>query len=159
MLRINPELDVRMVCERVDGAALDTLVATADVVLDCSDNFATRQAVNRACVLRKVPLVSGAALRFDGQVSVFDLRVAGAACYGCLFAPSEPAPEAPCATMGVFAPLVGMIGTVQAAEALKLLAGVGESLAGKLLMVNALTMEWTTMRFARTPGCEVCGAN
>lgn len=157
LLRINPDVDIRLVAQRVGETELDALVAQADVVLDCCDNFATRQAVNRACLKHRRPLVSGAALRFDGQVSVYDLRNPEAPCYGCLFPPSEPAPEAACATMGVFAPLVGMVGTVQAAEALKLLTGVGETLAGRLLMVNAMTMEWTTMRLARTPGCEVCG--
>jgi molybdopterin/thiamine biosynthesis adenylyltransferase len=126
-------------------------------VLDCCDNFDTRHAVNRACVRHGVPLVSGAALRFDGQISVFDRRQPGAPCYACLFPPSHPAPEVACATMGVFAPLVGMVGTVQAAEALKLLMGIGTTLAGRLLMVDALGMEWTTMRLARVPDCEVCG--
>ncbi|AZG12687.1 HesA/MoeB/ThiF family protein [Cupriavidus pauculus] len=157
LLRINPDIAVQTVARRVGDAELDALVADATVVLDCCDNFATRQAVNRACLKHRKPLVSGAALRFDGQVSVYDLRDPEAPCYGCLFPPSEPAPEAACATMGVFAPLVGMVGTVQAAEALKLLTGVGQTLAGRLLMVNAMTMEWTTMRLARTPGCEVCG--
>lgn len=157
LLRINPDIAVQTVARRVGDAELDALVADATVVLDCCDNFATRQAVNRACLKHRKPLVSGAALRFDGQVSVYDLRDPEAPCYGCLFPPSEPAPEAACATMGVFAPLVGMVGTVQAAEALKLLTGLGQTLAGRLLMVNAMTMEWTTMRLARTPGCEVCG--
>ena len=157
LLRINPDIDVELVSQRVGDAELDGLVAGADVVIDCCDNFATRQAVNRACLKHRKPLVSGAALRFDGQVSVYDLRQTDAPCYGCLFPPSEPAPEAACATMGVFAPLVGMVGTVQAAEALKVLAGVGQTLSGRLLMVNAMTMEWTTMRLARTPDCEVCG--
>lgn len=157
MLRINPEIDVRLVPSRVGDSELDVLVRDADVVLDCCDNFATRHAVNRACVAHRVPLVSGAALRFDGQISVFDRRRDDAPCYACLFPPSENAPEAACATMGVFAPLVGMVGTVQAAEALKLIAGVGETLAGRLLMVDAFRMEWTTMALARTPDCEVCG--
>jgi molybdopterin/thiamine biosynthesis adenylyltransferase len=159
MLRINPGLEIVTVPARVGDAELDQLVASASVVLDCCDNFATRQAVNRACVRHKVPLVSGAALRFDGQISVFDRRQPEAPCYACLFPPAEPAPEVACATMGVFAPLVGMVGTVQAAEALKLLAGVGDSLAGRLLMVNALSMEWTTMRLARTPDCPVCAGH
>jgi molybdopterin/thiamine biosynthesis adenylyltransferase len=159
MLRINPEIEVRTVPRRIDGTSLGELVAQADVVLDCSDNFATRQAVNRACVEYRVPLVSGAALRFDGQVSVFDRRRDDGPCYACLFPPSEQAPEAACATMGVFAPLVGMVGTVQAAEALKLLAQTGESLAGRLLMVDALKMEWTAMRLTRAPECEVCGGH
>lgn len=159
MLRINPGVQVEIIATRVGDAELDQLVAQADVVLDCCDNFATRQAVNRACVRHRVPLVSGAALRFDGQISVFDRRRDDAPCYACLFPPSEPAPEVACATMGVFAPLVGMVGTVQAAEALKLLSGVGQSLAGRLLMVNAMTMEWTTMRLARTPDCPVCAGH
>jgi len=159
MLRINPGVEVDIIAARVGDAELDKLVATASVVLDCCDNFATRQAVNRACVKHRVPLVSGAALRFDGQISVFDRRQPDAPCYACLFPPAEPAPEVACATMGVFAPLVGMVGTVQAAEALKLLTGVGLSLAGRLLMVNALNMEWTTMQLARTPDCPVCGGH
>ncbi|CAG9178367.1 Molybdopterin-synthase adenylyltransferase [Cupriavidus laharis] len=159
MLRINPGVQVEVIAARVGDAELDQLVAQADVVLDCCDNFATRQAVNRACVRHRVPLVSGAALRFDGQISVFDRRQDDAPCYACLFPPSEPAPEVACATMGVFAPLVGMVGTVQAAEALKLLSGVGQSLAGRLLMVNAMTMEWTTMQLARTPDCPVCSGH
>jgi molybdopterin/thiamine biosynthesis adenylyltransferase len=159
MLRINPGVRVEVIAARVGDAELDQLVAQADVVLDCCDNFATRQAVNRACVRHRVPLVSGAALRFDGQISVFDRRQDDAPCYACLFPPSEPAPEVACATMGVFAPLVGMVGTVQAAEALKLLSGVGQSLAGRLLMVNAMTMEWTTMQLARTPDCPVCSGH
>ncbi|CAG2161191.1 HesA/MoeB/ThiF family protein [Cupriavidus numazuensis] len=159
MLRINPGVQVEVIAARVGDAELSQLVAQADVVLDCCDNFATRQAVNRACVHHRVPLVSGAALRFDGQISVFDRRQDNAPCYACLFPPSEPAPEVACATMGVFAPLVGMVGTVQAAEALKLLSGVGQSLAGRLLMVNAMTMEWTTMQLARTPDCPVCAGH
>ncbi|QYY31919.1 MULTISPECIES: HesA/MoeB/ThiF family protein [Cupriavidus] len=159
MLRINPGVQVDVIAARVGDADLEQLVAQADVVLDCCDNFATRQAVNRACVHHRVPLVSGAALRFDGQISVFDRRQDNAPCYACLFPPSEPAPEVACATMGVFAPLVGMVGTVQAAEALKLLSGVGQSLAGRLLMVNAMTMEWTTMQLARTPDCPVCAGH
>ncbi|CAG2139173.1 Molybdopterin-synthase adenylyltransferase [Cupriavidus yeoncheonensis] len=159
MLRINPGVQVEVIAARVGDAELDQLVAQVDVVLDCCDNFATRQAVNRACVRHRVPLVSGAALRFDGQISVFDRRQDDAPCYACLFPPSEPAPEVACATMGVFAPLVGMVGTVQAAEALKLLSGVGQSLAGRLLMVNAMTMEWTTMQLARTPDCPVCSGH
>ncbi|QET02918.1 MULTISPECIES: HesA/MoeB/ThiF family protein [Cupriavidus] len=157
MLRINPDLDIQLVPRRVSDAELGPLVAQADVVLDCTDNFVTRHAINRACVAHRVPLVSGAALRFDGQVSVYDLRQPDAPCYGCLFPPSVPAPEAACASMGVFAPLVGMVGTVQAAEALKLLSGVGRPLAARLLMVNALTMEWNEMRLARAPDCEICG--
>lgn len=155
--RLNPGVAVELVPERVDLERLEALVRTADVVLDCCDNFATRHAINRACVVHRVPLVSGAAIRFDGQISVYDKRVPENPCYACLFPPSADAPEVACATMGVFAPVVGMVGTVQAAEALKLLIGTGESLAGKLLMLDARNMEWTSLALARNPECEVCG--
>jgi len=153
---INPEVRVNALRERADAARLDELVAQADVVLDCSDNFATRQAVNAACVAQARPLVSGAAIGFDGQVSVYDTRDAAQPCYACLFPPDAPFEEARCATMGVFAPLVGIIGSVQAAEALKLLAGVGHSLAGRLQMLDARHMEWTEIAIARAPECPVC---
>lgn len=158
MQRINPEADVRPILTRADAAQLAALVAEADVVLDCSDNFATRQAVNAACVRHGRPLVAGAAIGFDGQVSVYDPRAAQAPCYACVFPPDAPPEEVRCATMGVFAPLVGIIGSVQAAEALKLLAGVGSSLAGRLQMLDARRMEWSEIRIARQPGCTVCAA-
>jgi molybdopterin-synthase adenylyltransferase len=154
---INPEVAVHAVVQRADAASLETLVATADVVLDCSDNFATRHAVNAACVKHHKPLVAGAAIGFDGQISVYDTRTPGAPCYACAFPPDAAFEEARCATMGVFAPLVGIIGTVQAAEALKLLTGIGTSLAGRLQMLDARTMEWTEIRIARQPHCKVCG--
>jgi len=153
---INPEVNVAALTERADGERLSALVAAADVVLDCSDNFATRHAVNRACVAHRVPLVSGAAIRFDGQVSVFDPRAADTPCYACLFAPDQEFEEVRCSTMGVFAPLVGIIGTMQAAEALKVVAGIGEPLAGRLLLLDARSMEWTSIRVARDPHCSVC---
>ena len=139
-------------------SALAALVRDADVVLDCSDNFATRHALNRACVAARKPLVSGAGIRFDGQVAVFDLRSAEAACYHCLFAEDGAGEEERCATMGVFAPLVGIVGTMQAMEAIKLVAGVGETLAGRLLMFDALASRWHEVRLARDPHCRVCGA-
>lgn len=154
---INPEVRVVALCERADARRLHELVADADVVIDCSDNFATRHAVNEACVAHATPLVSGAAIGFDGQVSVYDTRGTANPCYACLFPPDAVFEEARCATMGVFAPLVGIIGSVQAAEALKLLAGVGSSLAGRLQMLDARAMEWTEIAMARTPGCPVCG--
>ena len=154
---INPDVQVRALAQRADAAMLATLVAEADVVLDCSDNFSTRHAVNAACVAHRKPLVSGAAIGFDGQVSVYDTRQAEAPCYACLFPPDVAFEETACATMGVFAPLVGIIGSVQAAEALKLLAGVGQSLAGRLLMLDARNMGWEQIRIARQPGCAVCG--
>jgi molybdopterin/thiamine biosynthesis adenylyltransferase len=154
--QINPEIEVIALTERAEGSRLAELVSQATVVLDCSDNFATRHAVNRACVEQRVPLVSGAAIKFDGQVSVFDARE-DAPCYACLFPPDQKFEEVLCSTMGVFAPLVGIIGTVQAAEALKLAAGIGESLAGRLLLLDGRSMEWTSIKVARNAACSVCG--
>ena len=158
VLAIAPALDVVAIARRADAAALAELVADADVVLDCSDNFATRQAINAACVAAGVPLVSGAAISFDGQLSTWDTRRADAPCYACVFPPDGAPPEVRCATMGVFAPLVGIVGAMQAAEALKLVAGIGQSLAGRLQMLDARTMEWTTIRVPRDPACPVCAA-
>ena len=155
--RINPLANVVPLHTRLEGAALDEQVAAADVVLDCCDNFATRHAVNRACVKHRKPLVSGAAIRFDGQVSVFDMRDPEAACYHCLFPEGEDIEEVRCAVMGVFAPIVGMIGTTQAAEALKLIVGCGTPLTGRLLLLDGLAMEWRSVDFGRDPGCAVCG--
>ena len=155
--RYNPGVEVVALQARAEGELLDELVASADVVLDCCDNFATRHAVNRACVKFAKPLVSGAAIRFDGQVSVFDLRDKEAPCYHCLFPEGQDLEELRCAVTGVFAPLTGMIGTVQAAEALKLLMGIGESLNGRLLLLEALSMDWRSIKLARDPDCPVCG--
>jgi molybdopterin/thiamine biosynthesis adenylyltransferase len=157
LAKINPEVGIVTVPARVGDAELATLVADADVVLDCSDNFATRHAVNRACVAARRPLVSGAALRFDGQLAVFDVRDPASPCYHCLFGEGDELEETRCATMGVFAPLVGIVGSTQAAEALKLLAGVGRSLAGRLLLLDALTMQWREVGVPRDPQCSVCG--
>jgi len=154
---INPGIEVIALQERADAPRLAQMVAAADLVLDCSDNFATRHAVNAACVAHRKPLVSGAAIGFDGQVSVYDTRAETNPCYACVFPPEAAFEEVRCATMGVFAPLVGIIGTVQAAEALKLLAGVGSSLAGRLQMLDARAMEWTEIRIARNAACSVCG--
>ena len=153
---INPDVQVLPVVQRADAAWLARAVAEADVVLDCSDNFQTRQAVNAACVAARKPLVSGAAIGFDGQISVYDSRQADAPCYACIFPPDATFEEVRCSTMGVFAPLVGIIGSMQAAEALKLLAGVGSSLAGRLQMLDARSMEWTEIRLPRQPACPVC---
>jgi molybdopterin-synthase adenylyltransferase len=153
---INADVQVVPVAQRADQDALADLVCTATVVLDCSDNFATRHALNRACVTHRKPLVSGAAIRFDGQVAVFDLRHDTSPCYACLFPPGDGEDEL-CAVMGVFAPLTGIIGTTQAAEALKLAAGIGESLEGRLLMLDALSMRWHSVRVKRDPACPVCG--
>ena len=152
---INDDVEVLPVTSRADEAALMELVGSATVVLDCSDNFATRHALNRACVAHRKPLVSGAAIRFDGQVAVFDLRDPDSPCYACLFPPGDGEDEL-CSVMGVFAPLTGIIGTTQAAEALKIAAGIGESLKGRLLMLDALGMRWHSVRVRRDPGCPVC---
>jgi len=154
---INPEIKVNALAERVAGARLGELTRSADIVLDCSDNFATRHAINRACVAHRRPLVSGAGVRFDGQIAVFDLRDAQAPCYHCLFPEHGDSEDLRCAVMGVFAPLTGIIGSMQAAEALKLLAGIGETLSGRLLLLDALAMEWRTVRLKRDPACAVCG--
>ncbi|MCC7484181.1 MAG: molybdopterin-synthase adenylyltransferase MoeB [Burkholderiales bacterium] len=156
LAEVNPEVAVTALAERVDEARLAALVAAADVVLDGSDNFPTRHAVNRACALQRKPLVSGAALRFDGQVAVFDFRAAASPCYACLFPEDAEAEEERCAVMGVFAPLTGIVGTTQAAEALKLVTGVGETLAGRLLLIDALAMQVRTITLARDPACRVC---
>ncbi|EXI74344.1 MAG TPA: molybdopterin-synthase adenylyltransferase MoeB [Candidatus Accumulibacter phosphatis] len=153
---INPEVQVEMVPHRLAGDALAALVAETDVVLDCSDNFATRHAVNRACVRHRKPLVSGAAIRFAGQLAVFDSRRRHSPCYNCLFPETGEVDEVRCAVMGVFAPLTGIIGTMQAAEALKLIAGAGEVTVGRLWLLDGLAMEWRSVRFGQDPECPVC---
>jgi molybdopterin/thiamine biosynthesis adenylyltransferase len=155
---LNPDVAVRAVARRADDALLDELLAEADIALDCTDNFATRQALNRASVRHKRPLVSGAAIGFDGQVAVYDPRQSDSPCYACLFPPTTAVEEVRCATMGVFAPLVGIVGALQAAEALKLLAGIGPGLTGRLLMVDARRAEFTEVRLKRQSACPVCGA-
>lgn len=158
IVALNPGVRVRTVAQRADEAQLTELAAAADIVLDCTDNFATRQALNRACVATGRPLVSGAAIGFDGQISVYDPRRAASPCYACVFPPTQAVEEARCATMGVFAPLVGIIGTLQASEALKLLCGIGEPLVGRLLMLDARRTEWTELRLPRQADCPVCSA-
>ena len=157
LARLNPDIRIEPLEERAGAERLMALARCADVVLDCSDNFATRHALNRACVAARKPLVSGAGIRFDGQVAVFDLRREGAPCYNCLFAEGGEGDEERCATMGVFAPLVGIIGTFQALEAIKLLAGIGETLAGRLMLFDALASRWHEVRLSRDPHCRVCG--
>ncbi|SDZ83609.1 HesA/MoeB/ThiF family protein [Acidovorax soli] len=155
---INPEVRVTALQARADAALLDTLVPQATVVLDCSDNYATRHAINAACVRHGKPLVAGAVIRFDGQITVVDPRDAVSPCYACVFPPDAAFEEVQCSTMGVFAPLVGVVGAMQAAEALKLLSGAGPSLAGRLLMLDGRAMEWSTMHLNRHPHCPVCAA-
>lgn len=156
IFELNPEVTVQAVQTKSTEAEMATLVAQADVVVDCSDNFATRYALNRLCFQHKTPLVSGAAIRFEGQISVFDFRNKTTPCYHCLYPDVGSDQEMRCADNGVFAPLVGMIGTAQAAEVLKLILNVGETLQGRLLLLDALTAEWRTIKLARDPKCTVC---
>lgn len=158
LLAINPDLSITTLQERADPQGLQKLLGHADVVLDCSDNFQTRQAINAACVYHGVPLVSGAAIRFDGQLAVYDARLPDSPCYACVFPPDTPLEETRCATMGVFAPLVGIIGSMQAAEALKLVSGAGTPAVGRLLMLEGRDMRWTDIRLPRNPHCAVCGS-
>ncbi len=154
--RINPEVVVHTVQEKSTEQAFEKLISAADVVLDCSDNFATRYALNRLCFKLKTPLVSGAAIGFEGQVTVFDFRHQASPCYHCLFPDDGSEAEMRCSENGVFSPLVGMIGATQAAEAMKLLMGVGQSLEGRLLLLDALNMEWRTIKLSKDQQCAVC---
>ncbi len=156
LLDINPDIEITAVSERLSGDALEQRITEADVVLDCCDNFATRHAVNRACVKYKKPLVSGAGIRFDGQISVFDMRHDSSPCYNCLFSEDQEFEETRCAVMGVFAPLVGIIGAMQAAEAIKVLTGCGETLNGRFLMLDGLSMEWRSLKLNKDIQCKVC---
>ena len=158
LVRLNPTIELTTIAQRADAALLDTLVREATVVLDCTDNFVTRHAINRACVTHRVPLVSGAALRFDGQVATFDARSPESPCYACIFPPDDHFEEVACSTMGVLAPLVGIIGAMQAAEALKVIGEFGLPLVGRLLMLDALSMQWDSFKAPRQAGCPVCGA-
>ncbi|MCM1128623.1 MAG: HesA/MoeB/ThiF family protein [Alistipes senegalensis] len=158
LARLNPDVEVIAINERPNESRLLELAQTASVVLDCSDNFATRHTINRVCVRRRLPLVSGSVLRFDGQVSVYDMRNPAAPCYSCLFPADQPFQDRKAAQFGVFAPIVGLIGVTQAAEALKLVAGIGESLAGRLLLLDGLKMTWTQMNLGRNAACPVCGS-
>lgn len=160
LAQLNPQVRVHTVPQAADAELLAHWVPQADVVLDCTDGFAIRHLINRACVQARVPLVSASAVRFDGQISVFDPRAPEAPCYACLFPPDQPPPETRCATMGIFAPVVGMMGVMQAGEALKLLAHLQAPhvpLAGRLLMLDGRTWRWTELRARREPACPVCG--
>ncbi|EKU29996.1 HesA/MoeB/ThiF family protein [Alcaligenes sp. RM2] len=156
--QLNPEVKVTPVVQRLDEAGLMHWVQQVDLVLDCCDNFATRHAINRVCVALRKPLVSGAAIRFSGQVSTYDLRQPEAPCYHCLFPEADDVEELRCATTGVLSPLLGMVGSAQAVEALKLLGGFGEPLVGRLLSVDAFNMNWHTVRFRKDLACPVCGS-
>lgn len=155
---LNPTVHVTALQQRMDGASLAALTALrpVDVVLDCSDNYGTRHAINRFCVEHRIPLVSGAAVGFDGQITVIDPRIPDSACYACLFAPDATPAAVACSTMGVFAPLVGIVGAMQAAQAIQCLLGFGTPLVNRLLMLDAKTMQWTPLRTGRDPACSVC---
>lgn len=155
---INTDVQVVPVLRRADAALLDALVPEADVVIDCTDNFATRHAINRACVRHRKPLVSGAAIRLDGQLSVYDVREPDAPCYACVFPEDSGVEEVLCATMGVFAPMVGIVGTMQAAEALKLLSGMGSRMVGQLLMIDGRDLSFNSIALPRNAACPVCGS-
>jgi molybdopterin/thiamine biosynthesis adenylyltransferase len=157
MLQINPDIQIDAHALMAEAVHLDGWVSQADVVLDCTDNFATRHAINAACVTHRKPLVSGAALRLDGQLAVYDTQQSNAPCYACVFPPTQDFEEERCATMGVLAPLVGVIGSLQATEALKILSGMGSTLQGQLMMFNAQHMEWQTLQTHRNIDCPVCG--
>ena len=157
MLALNPDIRITTLPQKADPALLDQLLPTAQVVLDCSDNFQTRHMLNKACVQHRVPLVSGAVIRLDGQLTTYDPRQPDSPCYACVFPPDRDFEETRCATMGVFAPLVGIIGAMQAAEALKLISGAGQPLTGRLLMLDGRAMDWQELRLPRNPQCSVCG--
>jgi molybdopterin/thiamine biosynthesis adenylyltransferase len=156
MHALNPDVEVQVVAERADAQRLHQLVSQADIALDCSDNFVTRHALNAACVAQGVPLASGAVIRWDGQLTTYDTRNPASPCYACVFPPDDAPEEVSCATMGVLAPLVGVIGSLQAAEALKCLSGTGTSLAGRLQLLDGLSLSWTEMRLKRQTDCPVC---
>jgi molybdopterin/thiamine biosynthesis adenylyltransferase len=157
MQALNPEVRVTALAHKLDSAELDALVPTVQVVVDCCDNFVTRQAVNAACVQHRVPLVSGAAIRMDAQLAVYDARDAKSPCYACIVPPDQAPEEVQCATLGVLAPLVGVVGSLQAMEAVKLLAGLGSRLTGRLQMLDGRSLEWNEVRLQRNPSCPVCG--
>ncbi|MBF6648129.1 molybdopterin-synthase adenylyltransferase MoeB [Methylobacter sp. BlB1] len=154
---LNPEINVQAIKERLEGEQLETAVASADVVLDCSDNFSTRFAINNACVKHKTSLVSGAAIRFEGQVAVFTPGKNDSPCYNCLYR-NDGEEQQTCSTNGVIAPITGIIGSIQALEAMKLIMNIGETLTGRLLLVDGYTMEFNTMKLRKNPSCPTCSA-
>ena len=157
--KINPEISVVPIQEYVDEKRLQKLVKEVDIVIDASDNFSTRHATNQVCVTHKKPLVSGAAIRFNGQVSVFDLSNSASPCYHCLFSKDGSNEDMHCATMGVFSPLVGIIGCMQAAETIKILLNIGKTLNGRLMLLDGLAMEWRSIKLNKDPECAICRIN
>ena len=156
--QLNSSIQVDIVQEKITNDLLAKLLPTVNVVLDCTDNFKTRQLINAACVHHQTPLVSGSALRFDGQVAVFDTRIPNSPCYACIFSPEEEFEEVSCSSMGIFSPLVGIIGAIQAAQALQVMIGFGESLLGRMLLWNARTTQIDQIKIARNPDCPVCAS-
>lgn len=153
---INPDVNIITLPVFADETMLQALVSKVDAVIDASDNFSTRHNINKACVTHQKPLISGAAVRFEAQVSVFDLRQSTSPCYHCLYPANGETEDMPCAVMGVFAPLVGIIGSIQAAEAIKILLNIGETLNGRLQLLDGLTMNWRTIRLYKDQACLVC---
>jgi molybdopterin-synthase adenylyltransferase len=154
--KLNPTIEIQVISQKADAALLDQLLPDAQVVLDCSDNFTTRHLVNAACVKHRTPLVCGAAIRFDGQLTVVDPRENNLPCYACLFPPEQEFSEVQCSTMGVFSPLVGIIGSMQAAQALQIILGIGQTLAGRLLLWDARTTHIDEIKLQKRSDCPVC---
>ncbi|MCK4742932.1 MAG: molybdopterin-synthase adenylyltransferase MoeB [Sulfuriflexus sp.] len=155
--QINPLITINIHNEKLEGEALIAAAKKADVVVDASDNFATRFAINRACLAAKTPLVSAAAIRMEGQISVFQCDDPAMACYQCLYQDTGEE-DTNCTSNGVLAPMVGILGSMQALETLKLLLNIGESLAGKLMLFDGMTMEWRTMKLRKDSACPACNS-
>jgi len=155
--QLNSVIQIETIEAKVTVALLDELLPSVDVVLDCTDNFATRHLINASCVQHSIPLVSGSAIRFDGQISVFDPRNTASPCYACIFSPDESFEEVSCSAMGIFSPLVGIIGAMQAAQAIQVLIGFGEALVGRMLLWNGRTTQIDEFKISRNPECSVCG--
>jgi len=155
--QLNASIQIETIEAKATTALLDDLLPSVDIVLDCTDNFASRHLINASCLKHHTPLVSGSALRFDGQISVFDSRNAVSPCYACIFSPDENFEEVSCSSMGIFSPLVGIIGAMQAAQAIQVLLGFGETLVGRMLLWNARTTQIDEFKISRNPECSVCG--
>jgi adenylyltransferase/sulfurtransferase len=155
LLELNPEIQVTKIDHRIENEELEEQIKSSSVVLDCSDNFQTRFAINDACVKHKIPLVSGAAIRFEAQVSVFDSRHEDSPCYRCLYG-NEAEVEQTCTANGVISPLLGIVGSIQACEAMKIIMNLGETLEGRLLLLDVMHMEWHTAKLNKDPNCPVC---
>jgi len=156
--RINPEIEIIPLSEHATAELLNREIGSVDAVVDASDNFSTRHLLNQACLTHRKPLISGAAVRFTGQVAVFDLRQHDSPCYHCLFPDSGDSDDPACAIMGVFSPLTGIIGCIQAAETIKVLLGIGETLHARLLLLDGLTMHWRSLKLSKDPRCPACGS-